>query len=54
MDVYNATVTFHMYADVADGVNTPSPVKSIDFNKIPPTPTTTVATPLFQTHTNGR
>ena len=46
-------VSISFDADVADGVNTPSPVRSIDFNKIPPTPTKTVATPLFQTLTNG-
>ena len=46
-------ISFIMYIDVADGVNTPSPVRSIDVNKIPPTPTKTVAAPSFQNLTNG-
>ena len=53
--VSNYINLFILYADVADGVNTPSPVtSSIDVNKIPPTPTMTVATPSFRSHTNGK
>ena len=58
MSIYNIIsyvnkFIFVLYSDVADGVNTPSPVKSIDINRIPPTPTKTVASPLFQAVTNG-
>ena len=41
------------YSDVADGANSPGPVSSIKVEKISPTPTKTVATPLFQNLTNG-
>ena len=47
-------ICIYYYADTADGVNTPSPVINFDVNKIPPTPTKTIAAPSFQNLTNGK
>ena len=45
---------FYLQMLLMVSVAAPSPVKSIDINKIHPTPTKTVATPLFQHLTNGK
>ena len=34
--------------DVADGVNVSSPVRTVDVSKIPPTPTSTFVSSVFQ------
>ena len=47
-------LSFVFFADVADGVNTCSPVKSVDVNKIPPTPTKMAAAPSFHNLSDGK
>ena len=45
---------YHLYEDVADGVNVASPVRTVDVCKIPPTPTSTFASFSFQNATDGK
>ena len=43
-----------IYEDVADGVNVTSPVRTVDVHKIPPTPTSTFASSVFQNAIDGK
>ena len=45
---------YHLYEDVADGVNVTSPVRTVDVRKISPTPTSTFASFSFQNATDGK
>ena len=45
---------YHLYEDVADGVNVASPVRTVDVHKIPPTPTSTFASSFFQNAIDGK
>ena len=47
-------IMYHLYEDVADGVNVASPVRTVDVHKIPPTPTSTFASSVFQNAIDGK
>ena len=47
-------IMYHLYEDVADGVNVASPVRTVDVRKIPPTPTSTFASSVFQNAIDGK
>ena len=45
---------YHLYEDVADGVNVASPVRTVDMQKIPQTSTSTFASSFFQNAIDGK